>query len=429
MLAYVGKNVALSFTRATIAVALSSLALAACGHHNARPTPPAPVVATSTARQTTLRPTEQLAGVIAPYQNVALQNTLAEPTDAVYVQEGDRISRGETLAILDTTDLRANLEADLANAASNQAKTSQTQYQAGASIQQGSDQLRAAQAALVQAQQTLAKDQADLHRYTQLYGSGYITQQQFQQTETLVANDEQAVHTAEANVSSARAQVTANGTLSTGLQASNVESAAQQVAVARAQADQVRAQIDRATIVSPIDGVVVNRNLNPGEYPGTRQIFTLQQIDPIFAVFNASGAQIAHLQTGGPVRLTAVDLPGRQFTGRLVAVLGQVNPGSTNFVVKAELRNPDDLLRSGMVVSAKVPVIPVSGVAVPTTAFLDDNHDTLMVVRGGAAHQLAVRELGSDGKMSVVSGVQAGQRVVRNGQMGISDGQQVAVSR
>ncbi len=59
-------------------------------------------------------------------------------------------------------------------------------------------------------------------------------------------------------------------------------------------------QIAKATITSPIDGVVVNRNINPGEYPGNREIFTLQQVDPIYAVLHASSEQVAaHRQRRG----------------------------------------------------------------------------------------------------------------------------------
>ena len=53
-----------------------------------------------------------------------------------------------------------------------------------------------------------------------------------------------------------------------GLQQSSVAQAKAQEEVALAQAQQIRVSISKATIISPIDGVVVNRNLNPGEYPG-----------------------------------------------------------------------------------------------------------------------------------------------------------------
>ena len=80
-----------------------------------------------------------------------------------------------------------------------------------------------------------------------------------------------------------------------GLQSSAVQQSAAQEQVAISQADQVRVQIAKAAIVSPINGVVVNRNINPGEYPGNREIFTLQQVDPIYAVLHASSEEIARI--------------------------------------------------------------------------------------------------------------------------------------
>ena len=110
-----------------------------------------------------------------------------------------------------------------------------------------------------------------------------MSQQSVDAQSTLVRNDQQAVNTASSNLSAARSNVQANGSLSgQGLQASAVQQSAAQEQVALAQADQVRVQMSKASIASPIDGVVVNRNLNPGEYPGNREIFTLQQVNPIF---------------------------------------------------------------------------------------------------------------------------------------------------
>jgi hypothetical protein len=71
----------------------------------------------------------------------------------------------------------------------------------------------------------------------------------------------------------------------------------------------------------------------------------------------------------------------------------------------------------------------VSGIGIPATAFLDDAHDTVMVVdSSGVAKQQAVKEAGSDGKTSIVTGIARGTRVISNGQLGISAGQQIAGS-
>jgi len=120
-----------------------------------------------------------------------------------------------------------------------------------------------------QAQANLDRDQRDLQRDEQLFNQGYLSQQQYQAQQAAVRNDQGALQAATSNLRSAQATVQANGSSITapGLQSSSVAQSRAQVDVALAQAEQIRVQIPKARIVSPIDGVVVNRNINPCEYP------------------------------------------------------------------------------------------------------------------------------------------------------------------
>ena len=114
------------------------------------------------------------------------------------------------------------------------------------------------------------------------------------------------------------------------------------------------------------------------------------------------------------------------YSGRIDAVLGQVQPGSTNFTVQALIANPGFRLKSGMAVTGTIDLPAVRGVGVPATAFLDDSHSSIMIVGAdGAAKVQKVAELGSDGKTSVVSGIAPGTKVIANGQLGITPGQQI----
>src|SRR5580658_8038936 len=303
--------------------ALIFLAAAGCGGRPAAQATQPPYVQTTVSSYGSVEPGRRLAGIVAPYQNVAVQSSLSEPTDAVYVREGDEVRAGEPLAQLDTADLQAQLQSDLATANSNHANTVHTVYQGSLSIAQGVDTLRADEAAVGQAQKPLDNDTLNLTRDQNLLAQGYVSQQSVDAQATLVHNDQQGLNSANSTLAAARSNVQANGTLSgQGLQASAVQQSAAQEKVALAQADQVRVQIAKATIVSPIDGVVVNRNLNPGEYPGSREIFTLQQVNPIFAVLHASSEEVASIENGTTATVTAADLIGNaRFSGRVVGVL------------------------------------------------------------------------------------------------------------
>jgi HlyD family secretion protein len=408
------------------------LCVTACGHGgqggpNATATPSPQPVQVSTAYVGVLKPTERLAGVIAPFQNVAVSSTLTEPADVVKVEEGDIVHAGEVIAILDTADLVATLNADLATARSGAESTTHTIDQGGLSINQGINTYHGAEAAVDQARATLGKDRSDLNRYVPLLRNGYITAQAVQQQQTTVLNDEKAVQAAQANASSAKSAMLANGTLAgQGLQGSSIAQSRAQEQVALAQAQEERVLIAKATIVSPIDGVVVNRNLNVGEYPGTRQIFTLQQIDPVFVVLHGSSSQVEHVPRGARVTFASPISGHPAINGSVVGVLNQVNPGSTDFQVKAVVANPTGTLRPGAPVEAEVALAPLHGIIVPTTAFTDDQQSSVMVIAPNRTAKLErVTALGTAGAQATISGLPAGTRVITNGQLGITPGQSV----
>jgi multidrug efflux pump subunit AcrA (membrane-fusion protein) len=147
-------------------------------------------------------------------------------------------------------------------------------------------------------------------------------------------------------------------------------------------------------------------------------------------MLNASSADTFAIPVGAHVALTVSGDSSRQYTGNVVAVLGQVTPGSTNFTVEVIVQNPDGKLQSGLPVTADATLPAVSGVGIPTAAFLDDTHTTVMVADDElvdvVAKTVKVRELGSDGTTSIVSGLKAGQNVIANGQLGVTDGQSLA---
>ncbi|HTV72200.1 MAG TPA: efflux RND transporter periplasmic adaptor subunit [Candidatus Acidoferrales bacterium] len=401
-------------------------------------------VPTAIAKVTTVRGTSIISGVIAPYENVAITSSLSEPTDEVNVVQGDVVHAGEVLAVLDTTDLRAELaqaqgvlDTDIRTVEADEASVRQTHYTATLNIETGNDQVKSARAALAQAQQTLANDQLNLTRDRQLLANGYIAEQSVDQQLTTVVADESALRTATANLQTALTNQQVNGTPANGLQASIVATATANAAAARAAIEQARAQIQqdeasiaKATIVSPVDAVVTNRNLNPGEYPGSRTIFTLQELDKVYADLNASSEDTFAIPVGANVALSISGAGAQTYDGKVVAVLGQVTPGSTDFTVQVLLENPGLSLHAGLPVSATIDLAPVHGVGIPTTAFLDDTHTSVMIADDElvdvVAKTVQVRELGSDGTTSIVSGLSAGQAVISNGQLGLADGQSIA---
>jgi len=409
--------------RGAVVTLVAALLMAGCSHAQ-QPRKVAlakvPVIAVTSGSVT---PRSTLGGLIVPFQNVQITSTLVEPADTVFVAEGDHVSKGQVIAQLDTQDLQAQLQSALGTAASDEAKTKSTTLQAGLTIAQNGNTINAGQAAVRQAQQTLATDRLNLTRYGQLVKQGYLAQQAYDQQASLVANDTQAVRAAQVTLQNTISQVQTNGTTSTGLQGATVAAAKADEETALGAANQLRVQIAKAAITSPIDGVVVNRNINPGEYPGTRQIFTLQQTNKVYAVLNGSGGQIVGVQTGSPVHIISADRATLNGTAAVSAVLDQLTPGSTNFIVKAVLPNPGDQFHSGMVITGQVSRPRTTGMRIPRTAFTDDTQTTVQTIVDSAIRTLPVTLVAEDAKYAVVEGLHDGQSVVINGQLGLSDGQ------
>jgi hypothetical protein len=107
------------------------------------------------------------------------------------------------------------------------------------------------------------------------------------------------------------------------------------------------------------------------------------------------------------------------------AVLDQLSPGTTNFIVKVRIPNSNDVWRAGIPVTAHIALAPVHGTMVPSSAFVDVMNDSILIVRHGIVETANVRTIASDGSRSVVDGIAPGTAVVREGQSGVAAGEKV----
>jgi len=142
-------------------------------------------------------------------------------------------------------------------------------------------------------------------------------------------------------------------------------------------------------------------------------------------VLNGAGSQVVGVRSGAATEITSSDHVNLKAAGKVVGVLDEVTPGSTNFIVKVLLANPAEAFRSGMVVSGHVTRPTTSGVRVPLTAFLDTTNSSVQIIDNGQVKTVPVTMIADDGKNAVVQGLHGGEQVISNGQLGLSDGQNV----
>ena len=139
---------------------------------------------------------------------------------------------------------------------------------------------------------------------------------------------------------------------------------------ADARVGEIRAAIDRKTIRAPFAGILGLRQVNLGQYlAGGDPLVTLQSLNPIYVNFGVPQQATGQMQVGRAVRVTAEELAGTDFTGRITAIDSIVNEATRNMQVQATFANPHGRLHPGMFVQSEVVLGAASEVlTVPASA-------------------------------------------------------------
>jgi RND family efflux transporter MFP subunit len=387
------------------------------------------------AREGTIAPSIEIAGVVAPYRQVAVTADLSEPISEVDVVEGQQVRAGQVLARLLVDDLEAQLASSERVVSEDASRYAQAAYETTATTAQNSMSVVAAQDAVREAQVNLAGAQTDLRRYEQLVVNGYIPVQTVDQQRVVVATDRQALDAARASLASAITNnaVSGNGS-NAGAQQQNLEAARAALDAAQETVNQLKRELARAVIVAPVAGIVDSVNANPGEYPSGRQLFTIEQNAQVYAILPASTAQVVSVKRGAGASIEVNTSYNANPTthkdhGIVDAVLDQVQPGTTNFTVKVLVDNRDGHLHAGMPVNGFVDMPVVRGVIIPDAAFIDDTHTTVYTVDGGVVHLKTVSQVADDGAHAVVNGIASGENVISDvNTITVGNGDRVRIS-
>jgi len=199
----------------------------------------------------------------------------------------------------------------------------------------------------------------------------------------------------------------------------------------RAQVAGQQALIAEKTVRAPFAGRLGIRQVDVGQYlaAGTT-IVTLQALDPIFIDVYVPQSAIGQIAVGQTVSVQTDGLGERRFSGEVLAINSKADAGSRMVMVRVSLHNPDEALLPGMYATARIAMgAPRQLVTVPASAIsVNPYGDLVYTVHEDAA--------GADGKptlmvrqqfvttgqtrgdqVSVLKGLQAGDRVVVAGQL------------
>jgi HlyD family secretion protein len=340
-------------------------------------------------------------GEIEPLTKVEVKSKASGIVEKIYVDAGDRVKTGQVLAELDKEQLRAIVAEAEAN-------------------------LEAAQAALEAADATYQKNlvdaqgpdvpflKQDMDRAHDSYKQGLIALNSMQDAEK---NYQLALNrqiSAQRTVQVSRAQLA---------------QAKAQISQCKAALDDARENLQYATITSPMDGVVLSKDVEIGDAVSSilvmgsaaTLVMTLGDTSEVYVKGKVDEADIGKVYLGQPARIVVESFKDTPFTGKVtkIAPLGVEKDNVTTFEVRVSIQNPTGRLRANMSANAEIILEQKNKVLlIPEGAVIfGPDKETSVEIPDPAADngrkKVAVKLGISNGvKSEVVSGLTPGQQIV-----------------
>jgi membrane fusion protein (multidrug efflux system) len=255
------------------------------------------------------------------------------------------------------------------------------------------------------------------------------------------SSEEAQLRSLEAQVQWAKVSLDRQSSLRTNqlVSASDYDSAEAAWKQAVANADAVRAIIEKKTLRAPFAGQLGIRQVNLGQYlDAGKPIVSLQSLNPVYADFSLPQQELGHLKPGMKVRLTIEPYPDRKFDGTLLALNPDLDSATRSVALRATFDNPDHALHPGMFAKVEV-LLPEEQtvLVIPATAVLSQPYgDSVYVIEpapetigqkpGLVVRQQIVKTGEARGDLiTVKSGLKSGERVVSAGGLKLRNGMAV----
>lgn len=175
-------------------------------------------------------------------------------------------------------------------------------------------------------------------------------------------------------------------------------------------------------ITAGMGGVVVERNLNPGQEvrpdqsgPGAPALFVVTDPTTLWVQIDARESDLASMRPGDTFTLQVPAYPGETFSGRVTATADAIDPNTRTIKVRGLVPNADRRLKAEMLATARVSESRSTGVVVPAEAVtLNGTAHTVFVQRDAGVFEPRSVTLGHEGPREVVvaTGLTAGDKIV-----------------
>lgn len=400
----------------------SLLILTGCDRSNMAPRePPAPVVRVFAAQTMDVPLEAHPTGTTRALQQVSVRARVRGFLKEIHFQEGDEVKAGQLLFVIDEEPFQVALQ-------SAQAQLAETE----ASLQKAKDskarEVAAAQVAVDQALLALAR--VEEYRQRALFNRNAASQDEVDRAAANRQKNEAQVEADKANLAQAKADYDVN------------------ILAAQANVEQAKANVRDAEInlgycrmFAPIDGRIGEALVKVGNLVGIAstggdytELATIQQLDPMGVDIRPSSRYLQRatdlIAQGLTFRIARPGLEGmtdHPYAGQIKFIDNTIDPGTSTFLVKGSVPNPDHSLLPGEYVKINLTVGVIAGaVVVPEQAVMEGQAgQTVYVVGDDDTVQVARVEAGEtyQGLRVVSSGLKPGARVIVEGIQLVRPGQ------
>jgi RND family efflux transporter MFP subunit len=355
-------------------------------------------------------------GVLFPLQQAAITAKITAPVHKFYVNRGSKVHAGQLLAQLENRDLAASSEENKGNLEQAQAAYETT---TGASLP---EELQKAQLDVEAAKKMLEAQQKVFTSREELFQQGALPRKELDQSGVDLTQAKNQYDIAQKHYDALQAIG----------KPQELKSAAGQLQAAKGKYMGAEAQLSYSEIRSPIDGMVTDRPLYPGEMAAAgTALITVMDTSQVIAKAHIPQPDAALLKVGDKATLT---VPGESdpTDGKVTVVSPALDPNSTTVEVWVRAVNRKQRLKPGTSVQVSMIAQTVkNAVAIPATSLLtaQDGSTTVMVVGpDNRAHQTKVTPGIRDGdRVQIVEGVAAGDRVITSGAYALPDQTKVTI--
>jgi HlyD family secretion protein len=340
-------------------------------------------------------------GKIQPITKVEVKSKASGIVEKLYVDINNQVHKGQELAQLDQQEIVAQVDAQKAQLAAAEANVSTYE----ANIEQ--DKVNAAAPDLPMYKATLDRNQ-------EMQKEGVISRQALDD-----ANKDYLA--ALTRRDSSKAQI--------GVDSAKLKQAHAQVLQSQASLKQLEEQLSYTTIVAPMDGVILSRDVEIGDAVSSilvlgstaTLVMTEGDINEVYVQGKVDEADIAHVYMNQPARIKVESFRDRVFQGRVTKIspMGVEKDNVTTFEVRVSITNPGGELKAQMTANAEILLDEHKGVlTVPENAVMYDNQKNATIdipdksVKEGMRKVPVKVGLSNGAVTEILSGLKEGDQVV-----------------